>query len=278
MDIISVENLSLKNGSKYIIKELNWSIQPGEKWVLFGLNGCGKTTLLSILAGYKTGSEGKNFIFGQNVNEENFIDLRKKIGFVSSSFFDQYLNREIVLDIVLAGKYGTLGFQEDEPSSRDIRKANSILKKFGLEKRSRYPYDTLSKGQQQCVLIARALMSDPEVLVLDEPCSGLDVFSREKFLHMIETLSEERVLSIVYVTHHTEEILPFFNKAALMKNGTFFAKGDLQDVFSEEILTNFLETKATVLWTEQHFFINLDFSEKYQSKYKFLRNTDLEEK
>lgn len=269
MSIIKAENLSLKYGSKYIVKDLNWTIQPGENWVLFGLNGCGKTTLLSMLAGYQSGNIGKNYIFDQEVDENNFITLRKHIGFVSGSFFDRYLQREIVLDIVLAGKYGTLGFQDEESSDSDIRKAKAILREFGLEKRSRYPYDTLSKGQQQRVLIARALMSDPKVLVLDEPCSGLDLFARETFLHMIQELAEQKEITVVYVTHHTEEILPFFNKAALMKDGKLHSQGNLQDIFTDENLTDFFGVKATVLWTEQHFFINIDFSANYQSTCKF---------
>lgn len=269
MAIMKAEDLSLKNGSKYIVKNLDWEVNPGENWVLFGLNGCGKTTLLSMLAGYKSGNFGKTYLFDQLVDEDNFIDLRKNIGFVSGSFFDRYLQREIVLDIVLAGKYGTLGFQDEEATDADIRQAKTILREFGLEKRSRYPYDTLSKGQQQRVLIARALMGEPKVLILDEPCSGLDIFARENFLHMIQELAEQKGITVVYVTHHTEEILPFFNKAALMRDGKLHSKGDLQEVFTEENLTDFFGTKATVLWTEQHFFINIDFGEEYHSNCKF---------
>lgn len=269
MAILKAENLSLKRGSKYVIKDINWEIQKGENWVLFGLNGCGKTTLLSILSGYQSGNQGNNYIYDQCVDEDNFIDLRQSVGFVSGSFFDKYLSEEIVSEIVLAGKYGTLGFQNEEPTDADIRKANGLLRKFDLEKRARYPYNTLSKGQQQKVLIARALMAEPKILVLDEPCSGLDIFSREIFLHMIEELAEETDLSIIYVTHHTEEILPFFEKAALMRDGHIVEQGALQDVFNNESLTKFFGMNANVIWTEQHFFINLDFSKDYQSKHTF---------
>lgn len=269
MAILKAENLSLKRGSKYIIKDIDWEIQKGENWVLFGLNGCGKTTLLSILSGYQSGNQGNNYIYDQCVDEDNFIDLRQSVGFVSGSFFDKYLSEEIVSEIVLAGKYGTLGFQNEEPTDADIRRANGLLRKFDLEKRARYPYNTLSKGQQQKVLIARALMANPKILVLDEPCSGLDIFSREIFLHMIEELAAETDLSIIYVTHHTEEILPFFEKAALMRDGHIVEQGALQDVFNNKSLTKFFGMNANVIWTEQHFFINLDFSKDYQSKHTF---------
>lgn len=272
MSIMRAEDLSLKNGSKLIVKDLNWEINPGENWVLYGLNGCGKTTLLSILAGYKSANYGKNYIFDEEVTKENFLALRNNIGFVSSSFFDQFLANEIILDIVLAGKYGTLGFQEEEPTDKDIRDAKALLREFGLDKRSRYPFNTLSKGQQQRVLIARALMGNPKVLILDEPCSGLDLIAREKFLLRIAQMAEQKSITMVYVTHHTEEILPFFNKAALMRDGMIHSQGDLQDVFSDDNLTDFFGKKACVLWTEQHFFINLDFDESYQSNCKFDTN------
>ncbi len=269
MCIMRAEDLSLKSGSKLIVKDLNWEIKTGENWVLYGLNGCGKTTLLSILAGYKSANFGKNYIMGQEVTEDNFLALRQDIGFVSSSFFDQYLSNEIILDIVTAGKYGTLGFQEEEPSDGDVRAAKALLREFGLGKRDRYPFNTLSKGQQQRVLIARALMANPKVLILDEPCSGLDLIAREQFLLRIAQMAEEKGITMVYVTHHTEEILPFFNKAALMRDGVIHSQGDLQDVFCDDNLTDFFDKKARVLWTEQHFFINLDFEEEYQSKCKF---------
>lgn len=269
MAFIEAENLTLRKGSKYILKDINWKIEEKENWVLFGLNGCGKTTLLSILAGYQSTREGKNYLFGEEVNKENFMDLRRRVGFVSSSFFDRYLEREIIQDIVWAGKFGTLGLV-DEISDEDVRRGKELLTRLGLKSKMRYPYDCLSKGQQQRVLIARALMAEPEILLLDEPCSGLDIIAREKFLHDIQDLAEEKGITIVYVTHHTEEILPFFDKAALMKDGELFAQGDLKDIFSAEVLTDFFETDTTVLWSEKHFFINIDLKREHKEQNSFI--------
>lgn len=268
MALLKTENLGLKKGSKYILKDINWEIQSGDNWVLFGLNGCGKTTLLSILAGYQSGNEGYNCLFDEKVDKNNFLQLRKRIGFVSSSFFDRYLKKELVTDIVLAGKFGTLGIA-GEIADEDIQKAKSLSRMLGIEKKMRYPYDCLSKGQQQRVLIARAMMNEPEILLLDEPCSGLDMIARETFLHNIQDLAEKNGMAIVYVTHHTEEILPFFNKAALMKDGMLTAKGDLEKIFSEEILEKFFGVKTSILWTNQHFFINLDLQIKHQGIQSF---------
>ena len=268
MALLKTENLGLKKGSKYILKDINWEIQSGDNWVLFGLNGCGKTTLLSILAGYQSGNEGYNCLFDEKVDKNNFLQLRKRIGFVSSSFFDRYLKKELVTDIVLAGKFGTLGIA-GEIADEDIQKAKSLSRMLGIEKKMRYPYDCLSKGQQQRVLIARAMMNEPEILLLDEPCSGLDMIARETFLHNIQDLAERNRMAIVYVTHHTEEILPFFNKAALMKDGELVEKGELEEVFSQEILEKFFGVKTSILWTDQHFFINLDLQIKHQGIQSF---------
>ena len=268
MALLKTENLGLKKGSKYILKDINWEIQSGDNWVLFGLNGCGKTTLLSILAGYQSGNEGYNCLFDEKVDKNNFLQLRKRIGFVSSSFFDRYMKKELVTDIVLAGKFGTLGIA-GEIADEDIQKAKSLSRMLGIEKKMRYPYDCLSKGQQQRVLIARAMMNEPEILLLDEPCSGLDMIARETFLHNIQDLAERNRMAIVYVTHHTEEILPFFNKAALMKDGELVEKGELEEVFSQEILEKFFGVKTSILWTDQHFFINLDLQIKHQGIQSF---------
>ncbi len=134
MALLKTENLGLKKGSKYILKDINWEIQSGDNWVLFGLNGCGKTTLLSILAGYQSGNEGYNCLFDEKVDKNNFLQLRKRIGFVSSSFFDRYLKKELVTDIVLAGKFGTLGIA-GEIADEDIQKAKSLSRILGIEKK-----------------------------------------------------------------------------------------------------------------------------------------------
>ena len=257
MKLLETENLTLKIGSKYIFRDINWQIDAGENWVLFGLNGCGKTSLLSAMSGYQTAGSGRVYLHGEAIDENNSGTFRKKIGLVSSSFLNRYFHREIILDMILAGKYGSLGLQ-GEVADADVKRAKALLDIFGLKAKARYPYDTISKGQQQMVLIARALMGRPEILLLDEPCSGLDIVIKEKFLHMMQDLAEENQTTLLYVTHHTEEILPLFTKAALMKQGQIYAQGALAEVFSEQVLSDFLEAPAKVIWSEKHFFIDLD--------------------
>lgn len=269
MALLRAEQLSLKQGAKYLVKDIDWQIEQGENWVLFGLNGCGKTTLLSILAGYKSGSQGKNYLFDQEVTAENFLTLRREVGLVSSSFFGRYLQRENVIDIVLAGKHGALGLQEDTITGADVRQAKQLLNELGIGKSCRYPYDTLSRGQQQRVLIARALMGEPKLILLDEPCSGLDILAREQFLSMLQAMMQEKGITIVYVTHHTEEILPFFDRAALMREGQLHSVGHLQEIFTDENLTGFFGVETKVLWTDRHFFINVNLAGQYPQQGQF---------
>ncbi len=261
MKLIELQDVAAKAGNKYILKDLNWTVSRGENWVLFGLNACGKTTLLSIISGYKNASQGNIKLFNQEISVENRRELMKKIGFVSTSFFNQYYHQEIVLKMVLVGKQAALGLH-NEVSDFEVRQAKKLLRLFGLERKARYPYQMLSKGQQQLVLIARALMGEPEVLLLDEPCDGLDIVAREKFLYLLKDLAQNYVQSIVYVTHQTEEILPIFNKVALMKNGTIHTAGDLRDILNDRTLSSFLEHDVHGIWYADRFFIQLDLNKE----------------
>jgi len=161
----------------------------------------------------------------------------------------QYVNYESVLTIVLGGLFGNLS-ERYEVEDLDVKKAKQLLTALGLKNRISYPYDMLSKGQRQKVLIARALMTKPELLILDEPCTGLDVVAREHFLNTVEEITKEMNTSLVYVTHHPDEILPIFNKAMLMKNGQIHSQGDLHDMFTDENMSSFFDHETKVEWVK----------------------------
>ena len=256
--VLCIKDLTIRQGARTVIEALNWDIKKGEHWVLFGLNGSGKTTLLSYLSGFLPAEEGKITLFGQEVTEENRRELRKRVGWVSGSFFGKYYSNETVLEVVLSGKGAMLGL-EGWITDREVQEAKALLKRFGLKRRERYPIGLLSKGEQEKVYIARALMGKAELLILDEPCSGMDLYAREAFLHLVETFAEKKEKTILYVTHHTEEILPCFKKAALLKDGSFFAAGDLTDVFDPNVLDPFFGVPTEVLRTGRNFFIHLKF-------------------
>lgn len=245
--MIKAEEISYKLGTKEVLHDISWEVRPGENWVVFGLNGCGKTSLLSIISAYMGASKGTLSLFGEPVTKENRLELRKQIGFVSSSFFNRYYTGETVLDIVLSGKFGRLGV-EPQVTSDDVRKAKHLLNDWGLKSKIQYPYDLLSQGQRQKVLIARALIASPKLLILDEPCTGMDILSKEKFLNHITDITKSEKIGLIYVSHNSEEFLPIFNKAMLLKNNTIHSQGEMKEIFSDENMSNFLEVPTQIAW------------------------------
>ncbi len=243
--IIHVENLSCQSGNRYLLRNINWEVQPGEQWVVFGLNGSGKTTLLSIIAGYKMPTAGKVEVFGQSYTQSNILSIRKKIGWVSSSYFDKYYTKESALTIVLSGLCGTLGV-DSTVQADDFIRAKKLLQEWNLDKKFDLPFSMLSKGERQNVLIARALISSPEILVLDEPGTGLDVLAREQLLRKIAYLAEEGQMTIIYVTHYPEEILPLFEQCIVLQQGKIIDRGKLTEVMTSERLSRDLGAAVTV--------------------------------
>ena len=250
--IIATQNLCCKIGSRYLLKDITWQVRRGQHWVVFGMNGCGKTTLLSIIAGYKPYSSGQLTVFGKHYTADNILAIRRRIGWVSSSFFDRYFTRESPLNIVLSGKFGTFGL-DFSITNRDIKRAKTLLKAVGLAQHIDQPFQMMSKGERQNVLIARAFFSQPEILVLDEPCSGLDVLARAKMLNTVRELAHQTNATIIYVTHYTEEILTdVFTHTLLLKNGSPFAQGSTADLFTSENLSALLDCPVTTQLQQGH--------------------------
>ena len=237
--VIKVENLCCKSGNRYLIHNINWEVKKGDHWILFGLNGSGKTTLLSIIAGFHAKTAGRVEVFGTGYTDENILKHRSRIGWVSSSFFDKYLSWESALNIVLSGKFGTLSVDFDV-TDEDVVLAKKILTELRLGEKINQPFCLMSKGERQCVLIARALIAKPEILILDEPGTGLDVFAREYVMRTIDALAVKTDLTIIYVTHYPEEMLPSFDKAMLLREGRVFAQGNTKDVFTTETISDFM--------------------------------------
>lgn len=237
--IVKAEHLSCQSGRRYLIHDINWEIEKGDHWIVFGMNGCGKTTLLSIIAGFKGETAGKLEVFGEAYNEKNIFSHRKRIGWVSSSFFDKYLSWESAMDIVLSGVSGTLSLSKDITND-DVKRAKLLLKKLRLGNKMAQPFALMSKGERQCVLIARALISNPEILILDEPGTGLDIYAREYVLQAIADLAETTDMTIIYVTHYVEEILPMFDKTILMKDGYIVEQGKTGEMFDNDSISRLL--------------------------------------
>ena len=238
--IIEAHKLSIKVWHRYLLNDVNWKVNRGENWVVFGMNGSGKTTLLSLVAGYRAQTSGELKVFGEAYSNENALEIRKKIGWVSASFYDKLYSRESVLDIILSGVFGTVGIRGNV-ADEDVILAKKLLKEFHIEDKMNRSFATLSKGERQSVLLARALISKPEILILDEPCTGLDICNREHLFSLIRKLSADRNITIIYVTHYVEEILDIFEHAIFLKHGLIAANGTVEEVFSSEKFSKLIE-------------------------------------
>jgi len=260
MALVEVENATLRFGNKVVVKNVNWNINEGENWAFLGLNGCGKTSLLSMLAGYMGPVSGNIKLFDAIVTQENRKELRKNISFVSSSFFNKIFRKEQVLDIILSGITEDLFINQDVVRMRDVNKARALLAIYNLQDYLRYSYDQLSRGQQQCVLLARALMKRSRILILDEPCEGLDLLKRDLLLQQIYELTDENI-GVIYVTHHTEELTPIFNKAIFMREGQIHSQGDFETMFEKRNLEDFFKRKVKKTYCAEKMLLQFDWND-----------------
>lgn len=247
--VVQLENVSLIRDGKWILQDINWQINRGENWVLFGLNGSGKTAILNLLNAYYFPTNGKITILGMEFGKTYLGEkLRKRIGFVSSSLQEKIYPNDNTFEIVLSGAYASIGLYET-PTDEMRKKAIMLLEELGCIVYANRNYHTLSQGEKQRVLIARALMADPSLLILDEPTNGLDFIAREQLLESIERISKNiDAPSIIYVTHHVEEILPLFEKTLLLKEGQVFAAGNTHDMIASENLSEYFNLPVQVYW------------------------------
>lgn len=234
-----------------ILKDINWRVKRGENWVILGLNGSGKTTLLNMVTGYLWPSQGEIWVLGKKYGTVDLREHRKKIGWVSSSFQEKMHTQDRAENIVVSGKFASIGLYE-EPSKEDIEYAAYLMEILGCIHVRDRTYLTCSQGEKQKLLIARALMSRPELLILDEPCNGLDFISREQLLENINDLAdEEHAPTMIYVTHHIEEITAAFPKTLLIRDGEIFSAGDTSAVLSEETMSEFFNMPLELTWNRQ---------------------------
>jgi iron complex transport system ATP-binding protein len=225
--ILEVNDLRIARGRTTILKNVNWRVARGEHWVILGANGSGKTSLLKALAGYLSPTAGGFALLGQRYGTCDWRELRFHIGVVTSAFIASIPPAERAVDTVISGKYAQLDlWHRIAPGDRAA--ARKLLHASGLDALADREWVYLSQGERQRVLIARALMARPRLLILDEPCAGLDPVARENFLQFLETLAQRRgahAPALVLVTHHVEEIMPAFTHALMLRQGEVLAAG-----------------------------------------------------
>ena len=246
--ILSYKNVSFRRDGREILKNINWKIKKGENWALLGLNGSGKSTLLSMIPAYTFATSGEVSIFEKKFGTCIWAEVKEKVGFVSSSLntFSDSLNNQTLNNIVLSGKYNSIGIYQ-EITQKDREKANNIIKDFKLSHLKLNKYITLSQGEQRKTLLARAFMNEPSLLILDEPCSGLDIRAREIFLKTLEESKSK--IPFIYVTHQIEEIIPSITHVAILDNGEIVSQGNKFEVLTEENLSKLYGIDLKIEWS-----------------------------
>ncbi len=230
--VLSMSDVRYVRGDKVILDGITWQVQRGEHWVVFGPNSSGKTTLLRVVNGYVWPTEGRVQVLGETFGETDLSELRKRIGWVSRSLEGLVHDEDPAVEIVMAGAFAGTVLWQDVGEAEEAR-AVELLGQAGLAGLTRRAYGTLSQGEQKKVLIARALMARPGLLVLDEPCEGLDMASKARFLADLARIAAAGdAPATIMVTHHVDEILPFFTDVLALKEGRVFARGPVRDVIT----------------------------------------------
>jgi iron complex transport system ATP-binding protein len=234
--IVDITKLRIQRGGVGILRGIDWRVRRGEHWAILGANGSGKTSLLSALTGYLMPTGGTISVLGKTFGKTDWRELRKRVGLVSSSIRQMMGDTEPALDTVASGKYAMIDFW-GTPSKRDRTEAMRVLRDIECLYLKDRPWAVLSQGERQRVLIGRALMAKPALLILDEPCAGLDPVAREHFLQFLSRLAREpKAPTLVLVTHHVEEIVPAFSHALMLREGQAIAQGKRGEVMSSESL------------------------------------------
>jgi iron complex transport system ATP-binding protein len=244
--ILEISNLRIERGGVKILTDVSWRVARGQHWVILGANGSGKTSLLSALTGYLMPTAGEVFLLGETYGKSDWRELRKKIGLVSSSVRQMMADDEPALETVASGKYAMIDFW-GRVSRAEKSQALKLLRQVECEYLAARPWRVLSQGERQRVLIGRALMAKPRVLILDEPCAGLDPAAREHFLQFLQRLGKNKNSpTLVLVTHHVEEIMPVFSHLLVLKNGKVLAAEKKSSVLNSKILSQTFGAKVKV--------------------------------
>ncbi|HEY9205034.1 MAG TPA: ABC transporter ATP-binding protein [Candidatus Methanoperedens sp.] len=252
--VVLLKQVSFVRNKNLILDDISLCINPGEHWAIIGPNGSGKTSLISIISGYHHPSKGTAGVFGKKFGSTDLRELRRSIGECSSEVRNMIHGLEPAGDIVLSGKFASIGLYES-PCPDDLKLADELLEFFGLSDMKHRPFETLSDGEKQKTVIARALMPQPKLLVLDEPCAGLDLKAREELLESIQKISAKPGgPTLVYITHHVEEIFPEITHALALRHGRIVASGTKKEVITGEVLSETfglsieLQEKGGRLW------------------------------
>ena len=249
-DVLAFAGVSVVRGGNTLLDDITWEVEEGERWVVLGPNGAGKTTLLQLAAARIHPTRGVAGILGEVMGAVDVFELRPRIGLSSAAIAERFPADELVGNVVVTASYAIVGRWREEYDDRDYRRAMTLLQALGAAHLADRRFGTLSEGERKRVQIARALMSDPEVMLLDEPAAGLDLGGREDLVARLGLLAQDtEAPALVLVTHHVEEIPPGFTDVLLLRDGRIVAAGPLELTLTAQ---NLSATFGLPLVVERH--------------------------
>jgi iron complex transport system ATP-binding protein len=235
---INLQDVSVSRDGVNILKNIDWQVEDNQRWVIVGPNGAGKTTLLKVAAAQIQPTSGVATILGERLGSVNIFDLRTRVGFASSALVSHIPNSETVLNAVMTASYAITGRWTEKYEDIDERRARRVLGEWHLSEHADRAFGTLSDGERKRVQLARAVMTDPELLLLDEPVASLDLGAREQTVQLLGAYaSSPAAPSMVMVTHHLEEIPTGFTHALLINDGSIVAQGEITNIITSDLLS-----------------------------------------
>ena len=258
-EVVVLKEIALFRGHQTILDNISWVVKKGEHWAVVGANGAGKTSLLRIVAGYLWPSKGEVKLLGKRYGECDLRELKRQIGWISQELLAEIPPAQRVINTVISGKYASLGLWVN-PEKEDYERASLFLERLGIAHLAQRPFATLSQGEKQRTLLARALMAKPALLVLDEPLSGLYLTAREQILLDLEKIAS--LTTLVLVTHHIEEITPLFTHVLLLKEGRVLAQGKKEKVLTSTLLSQGFDLNIHVQKRFGRFWVSVNHSTK----------------
>ena len=255
--VLEISNLKIQRSGVTILDGVSWRVEQGQHWAILGANGSGKTSLLSALTGYLMPTAGEIVLLGKKYGRTDWRELRKSVGIVSSSVRQMMADDEPALETVVSGKFAMIDFW-GRLSRADRSRGLKILRQIECSYLAERQWRVLSQGERQRILIGRALMARPRILILDEPCAGLDPAAREHFLQFLQRLGKGRnAPALVLVTHHVEEIMPVFSRALILKDGAVLASGKKLETVTAKNLSRAFGAKLKLRFKGGRFAMNI---------------------
>ncbi|MEJ5946033.1 ABC transporter ATP-binding protein [Pseudokineococcus basanitobsidens] len=235
--VLDLDGVTVVRDGRALLDDVSWAVGADERWVVLGPNGAGKTTLVQVAAGRTHPTRGRAEVLGEELGLTDVFELRPRIGLASAALAERVPAAERVVDVVLTASYGMVGRWREEYEGPDHDRARELLGALGVAGLERRSYGTLSEGERKRVQIARALMADPELVLLDEPAAGLDLGGREDLVRRLGALvADAHAPALVLVTHHVEEIPPGVTHALLLREGRVVGQGPVDQVLTAEAL------------------------------------------